>query len=483
VSSADPAREVISDSPAPAAPTGTPQTRIWLILPAVQFAAFWAVWQWVAQRLVDIPENITGAVALFVAVGLVVRAVSRGEIAVPRMGIPIALMIAYAVSYPFVPPHIGAGLAMASIGFLLGSMMGAGIRAGLVGLLVLALPIIPSMQTHIGYPMRVAGAVVVSWWLHLLGFVVVPEGTCLRWGTNLVLIDEPCSGVKMLWSALVLSCALAGWSGLNGRRTLAAALGATAVVFAANILRETSLFLLQAVGRGTAEDPMHMFLGLAVFGVAAIAIAWMVSALAAPSLKAASTQGDCQAECAHDGPSNNRATSGKKPVLLAMLAVCAVAALVPLLPLTGGVDLGARAAFPGWPVEFDGAALTQLPLGSMERRYYSSMAGHVARFGDGHNQIVLRWLGARDPKFHLSERCYRAYGYTITRQPGLLDDQGRRWGVFDASLKGEKVRVRERVWDTNGQQWTDEAAFRWDMFWRRPVGPWWSATIVETTVP
>lgn len=445
-----------------------------LLLPAVQFAAFWPAWQWVAQRTLDIPENRVGAVALACAASLAGHTALRGKVAIPRLGLPSAFMAVYALALPLAPPHISAALAVASIGCLLGSMLGPKIRAGLVGLLALALPIMPSMQTHIGYPMRLAGTVIVSKWLGFLGFAVEPEGTCLRWGNRLVLVDEPCSGVKMLWAGLVLTCVLAGFRGLNGRRTVAALAGATMLVFAANVFREVCLFFPEAFASEAADGPGHYFIGIVMFAMATLAIGWWVLWLSNRSKKptAAPTPDTAMESCR---PHRARVSI--------FLTACAISAAVPLLPCAV-VEHGTIATqFPGWPTEFDGGKLTPMPLTSMERRYYIGMPGRVARFTDGRRQIVLRWLAERDTKFHLSQRCYRAFGYSVSPLPAVLDDHGGRWGAFEARRTGERIRVRERIWDDAGAQWSDEAAFRWDMFWRRPPGPWWSATIAERDVP
>jgi hypothetical protein len=135
--------------------------------------------------------------------------------------------------------------------------------------------------------------------------------------------------------------------------------------------------------------------------------------------------------------------------------------------------------FPGWPKEFDGAQLSEQPLTAREMRFWAGFPGKVARFTDGKRQIILRWAGGRSDRFHLAARCYRAMGYHITQLPAALDANGNRWCVYRADGRHTSLRVRERILDNAGNAWTDEAAYRWDAFWRRTSAPWWGITIVE----
>ncbi len=164
--------------------------------------------------------------------------------------------------------------------------------------------------------------------------------------------------------------------------------------------------------------------------------------------------------------------------IAAFLVVAAIAATVPAFP---GADGGRKAGpeFPGWPAEFEGKPIRETRMNAMERRFYGDMPGRVARFTDGRRQIVVRWLGTPDQKFHLSARCFKGSGYEVRPLPNIRDAGGRSWGVFEARKERETLRVRERIEDSAGHGWTDEQTHRWDMFWRRTDGPWWGFSVVE----
>ena len=110
-------------------------------------------------------------------------------------------LLAYAASFPFVPPLASALLAFAALGFSWSLWRhGTPFRPWTLGLALLGLPMAASLQFYLGYPMRVASGAVALVLLRLSGIPVVREGVYLRWGGELVMIDAPCSGIRMLWA-------------------------------------------------------------------------------------------------------------------------------------------------------------------------------------------------------------------------------------------------------------------------------------------
>lgn len=243
-----------------------------LLLVAVQFAVFWPVWQWVAQRMVDVPENRTGVAALLLAAAVVRHAMPKGQSRAPQLLVPSLLMLAYIGLFHLVPIHISAGLAVASLAFTLASIVDLRVRAGLAGLLALALPIVPSMQTHIGYPMRLWVAWLAAAWLRQAGVPVIAEGTCLHVDGMLLLVDEPCSGVHMLWAGLLIAFVVAGFMGMTVRRTLLCVCAIMAIVFAVNLLR--AMWLLPFSSEIQHDRLMHDAVGIGVFVVGAPCMVW-----------------------------------------------------------------------------------------------------------------------------------------------------------------------------------------------------------------
>ncbi len=256
--------------------TASPRATLWGgLLAAVLFASFWPAWDWVAHRLVVVPENRTGIAAFALAALVLGREAWKRTMRPPRLLLPAILALAYAATYRSTLPHIHAVLATASVGWLLASMLPPGRRSGFVLLLLLSLPVVPSLQNHVGLPLRMAVASLSAGWVRMAGFPAVAEGTGINWDGRLILVDGPCSGIRMLWAGLVLVSVLASQGGMGLRRFSVAAAVMLAVVFAANVLRATALFF--AMHRGD-EVPgwYHAGVGLFSFAIAAGGAAWVM---------------------------------------------------------------------------------------------------------------------------------------------------------------------------------------------------------------
>ena len=163
---------------------------------------------------------------------------------------------------------------------------------------------------------------------------------------------------------------------------------------------------------------------------------------------------------------------------VALLIACIAAAAAPFL-------WGARprpaqdARFPGWPAELDGRSLAALPLTAKEARLARDEPGRIGRFTDGEAQVVLRWIPSVGVSFHGAADCYRGLGFSVSPEPGWRDERGRLWGRFRAERDGERLVVRERVFDAGGSSWSDVSAWYWAALFGRSAGPWWAAMVVE----
>jgi exosortase/archaeosortase family protein len=226
--------------------------RAFLIL-SLQLIAFWAVWQWYVVRLYASPEERWGLVALVTAAICVLR--KRSGAAHERTNeslflvSAILLTLSYGVSYSHVLPLVRATLAMLAVACALGSVIGqrrGGTHVGVAGLLLLALPVVPSLQFYGGYPLRVLTGRVAAPLLQLSGFAVTAEGTCLNFGGQAIWIDAPCSGIRMLWVGLFLACTLVALYELRLLHALIALTGAGVVIVAGNIFRAVALFYVEA---------------------------------------------------------------------------------------------------------------------------------------------------------------------------------------------------------------------------------------------
>lgn len=244
------------------------------LLALAHAAALWPVWRWYASRVVADREY-----AGLAALGAIALLVARRSDAPPARGAPLwpaaALLLACAALFPWLPPLGRAGLGFLSLASLLGALrLGRAFDPGLWGLALLALPVMPTVQFYAGYPLRALVATASAWLLNAMGLAVSRAGATLDWAGTSVLVDGPCSGVKMLWAAGLLACWLAASRGLGARRSVEVGLAALAAVLFANVLRATSLFFLEAgvLALGPAASLAHEAVGVAAFAFAAAAI-------------------------------------------------------------------------------------------------------------------------------------------------------------------------------------------------------------------
>jgi exosortase/archaeosortase family protein len=145
---------------------------------------------------------------------------------------------------------------------------------GVLGLLLLSLPIIASLQFYAGYPVRLATAYLSAVLIRTTGIPVWPEGTTLLWLGEIVSVDAPCSGVKMLWSGLYFNFTLACFGALSTKRTWMSYVASTMIIFVGNVLRSTVLFYGES---GIIDYPAwaHQVVGITVFFFVAAGILWL----------------------------------------------------------------------------------------------------------------------------------------------------------------------------------------------------------------
>ena len=163
---------------------------------------------------------------------------------------------------------------------------------------------------------------------------------------------------------------------------------------------------------------------------------------------------------------------------LVYIVACAIAALVPLLSAQSKDQANTVGAFPGWPAQFEGRALTALPLTELEKRFANDFPGQIGRFTDGKREIVIRWLTEATRKLHPSSDCFQGLGYTINPLALRRDDNGSLWSSFEATKGNEQLRVYERIHNESGKTWTDVSAWYWSAF-SEGSGSWWAITVAE----
>lgn len=164
-------------------------------------------------------------------------------------------------------------------------------------------------------------------------------------------------------------------------------------------------------------------------------------------------------------------------ILLIFISSCVLAAVVPFLPVKRAI-CEKTDAFPDWPDQFEGVALTRLPLSENEKKFERGFPGRFARFTDGRREIVMRWISEPTRKLHPASDCYRASGYAVIPEPVGKDRNNVRWGRFKAK-KDNEYNVRERIHDLHGNNWTDVSSWYWVALLGKTGGPWRAITVAE----
>jgi len=131
-----------------------------------------------------------------------------------------------------------------------------------------------------------------------------------------------------------------------------------------------------------------------------------------------------------------------------------------------------------WPTHFRDQPLTPLPLSALEQRFARRFPGAIARFTDGERVLILRQVTRPTRQLHPAADCFGALGYRVERPRPMVDDAGAAWSCFVAERDGTRLRVCERIRDSEGREWTDTSAWFWSA--QYGGGPWWATTVVET---
>ena len=243
----------------------------WIVL---QVLALWPHGAWLVRRAADGSDEPLGLAALGVLALLVALHAPRLRIA-PHTGwlaAAGALTLAASLALFTLPPLV-AGLvaALALAAGLVAWWPAAAPRLPLAGLLVLALPLIASLQYYGGYPLRVLTAQLSAWVLQAAGVAAAPSGATMLVHGQLVIVDAPCSGVQMVWLAYFCACTVAAATALRDAAFLRRLPLVGLVVLTGNVLRTTVLVALEARPQGLAAA-WHEAIGLGVLAAVVAAV-------------------------------------------------------------------------------------------------------------------------------------------------------------------------------------------------------------------
>ncbi|MES2821196.1 MAG: exosortase Q [Pseudomonadota bacterium] len=436
----------------------------WLLLPLL---ALWPVWWWSALRLADGSDDPFGVIALVVLLAALWRD-RRALSAAPRPGwLGLALLLAVAACLVPLP-----ALARAVLGVLALMTCVLALRAprqpmlAWLGLGLLALPILSSLQFFAGYPLRLITAEASRWLLQATGLEVLRQGTTLELGGRLIMVDAACSGIQMAWVAYFTACATAAWLRLSDRQFLGRVPLLGLIVLGGNILRN-SLLVVHESGLLPGPVWLHEATGLVVFtGVCLLVLRHTAGAAsgAAPAPP--------RAAAAVDSPASRRG--------VALMALGFVAlALLPALR-TPASEAPSPQAVIEWPLEYAGRPIRPLALSAVEQRFAEQFPGAIARFTDGQRLLSLRHVTAATRKLHPADDCYRGLGYAIQRIGLERRDAGHALQRCFIATRGEvRLRVCDYIEDAQGRSFTDTSSWYWAALGGQSVGPWRAVTLAQ----
>lgn len=228
--------------------------------------ACWDAWRLLVVRIDDERAAITALILAGFVAHLAWRAGDE-----PVRPAPIAAALAVvAVAAWTGPALLRIGGAVAALLFALWPRERSPWPA--LALALLALPVLPTLDFLLAYPLRRASALLSAGMLRMHGFDVGVDGVALAWGRERLLFDGPCSGVRMLWAALLLASLIAFARGHGPGRFALLLAGAGLLALVGNALRAAALFYLETGFAPRLAGPAaHEAVGLAAFAIVAAA--------------------------------------------------------------------------------------------------------------------------------------------------------------------------------------------------------------------
>ena len=243
-----------------------------LFVLGLQLLAFWEVWRWYVSRAVYSWDQPWGLLAFVAALVFLFASRKPWPREQRSLVLPALLIVLYISTYFVLGPLARAFIAFTTLAVTASSLrFGELFHPGLFGLFYLSLPTLLTLQFVGGYPLRMVVTEVTAPVLRIGGFAVVAEGTCLNWAGQLIWIDAPCSGIKMLWVGLFLTFVLLCIYEFPVLKAMLLGVLAFVVILVANVFRAVALFYLEA---GVLKMPSwgHEYAGLVSFGLEAAGI-------------------------------------------------------------------------------------------------------------------------------------------------------------------------------------------------------------------
>jgi exosortase/archaeosortase family protein len=455
---------------------------LWLLLLAV---AVWPQLGWMARRLLldgsDDPLGLAALAALFV-LGLCHRRQLRAAPDARWLVAAFGLALAASLGGRFLPPLLAALPAVLALAAGLRAVLPSRVAAlPMLGLAVLALPVMASLQFYAGYPLRLLVAEMSRWTLGL-AFEVEREGVLLRINGQAVLVDAACSGVQLVWMGYFTACATALMS-RRGNASFCARLPAVGlVILLGNVTRNTLLAATQADGVSL-PDWAHQGIGLIVLAAVCAIIAsimmWRQRTAIEVADELVAGEEEARPSAPFPCPPRPQIAVRQRRRVAAFVGLSFIVCLFSaFLPAASAPTIVSDIA-PEWPAVWRGAPLRPLALSAVEHRFARGFPGHIARLTNEREVLIWRHVTRPTRMMHPAADCYRAAGWRIAEER-LEQDSAGRWRCFTArSGRGEALRVCEQITDTAGQTYTDASAWYWSALLGETIGPWQALTVAS----
>jgi exosortase O len=237
-------------------------------------------------------EFRTNQIALLAVILLIAAQLRRGGLHISPTDLPqlhppaLALMLTASVAFIAAERWLDVNTLSATLfGLATYGLLGLWMqphrwRQGLPAALLLVgvLPFGEHMETFVGYPLRLATARMVSSGLGVLGVPNLGVDTILVFENGLSQVDNPCSGVKSLWTGGLFLLA-ATWidSRPLNRRWLLAGIVFAALLLVSNLLRVVVLVSVdQVFSWRLLAEMLHVPLGIIGFVTACLALVGML---------------------------------------------------------------------------------------------------------------------------------------------------------------------------------------------------------------
>lgn len=445
-------------------------------------SAFWPLLPWYLRRLSDGSEDSLGLLALITALGMAtfgqrgfkslqIQTVSKPS---PDWLLLSGLLLGYILLLHHAPNLVLAIVMVLSLWlFLERFLISRGTSFSILGLLLLSLPIVSSLNFFAGFPLRLGISHIVAFLLSISGFSVELTGTMLSANRQVINIDAPCAGIHFLWFSAYFGLLLAYWEQASFGRTLALLFIAGSGAIVGNVFRSLILSLLYLSGFAAIADNSYVHEGL---GAACFVFTIMLILLAT--------------KLSYEHPKSSEKTVApleitneiqsayhwrlKLPVITYCL-LCVVAASAPLVQARS-VDASLAIKPDQWHDRANRCNLKRIPLTAMEKQFQSRFPGDIAKFSDGQSEVIFRTIKSPTRQLHPAEDCLKGSGYVLSKDGLTKDEHGVLWHTLQAQRGDKSFKVSERIIDHHGQSWLRVSDWYWAAVIGQTKGPWMSIT-------